>query len=154
MAKHDQQRWQTGSKTMRALTNVPLLIVPFIAYNLVALRLVATESEDPWETVVMELGMISGATWSMNLGDLMIVLGLFLLFFEILKATRISNHTIIDHLLSTFVFVAYLVEFLLVSAAAHSVFFVLMAITFLDVVAGFAVSIRSATRDVSVGGSH
>ena len=68
---------------MRALTNVPLLIVPFIAYNLVALGLVQTEAADPWQSIVMTLGMISGATWSMNLGDLMICLGLFLLFFEI-----------------------------------------------------------------------
>ena len=136
---------------MRALTNVPLLIVPFIAYNLVALRLVQTEAADPWQTVVMTLGMISGATWSMNLGDLMVGLGLFLLFFEILKATRVGDNTIIDHVLSTFVFIAYLVEFLLVRSAAHSVFFILMAITFVDVVAGFAVSLRSATRDVSVG---
>lgn len=139
---------------MRALTNVPLLIVPFIAFNLVALGLVQTDASDPWQTVVMTMGMISGAMWSMDLGDLMVCLGLFLLFFEILKATRIGDHTIIDHVLSTFVFIAYLVEFLLVRAAANSVFFILMAITFVDVIAGFAVSIRSATRDVSVGGSY
>ena len=63
--------------------------------------------------------------------------------------------TIIDHLLSTFVFIAYLVEFLLVQAAAHSVFFLLMMIALVDVLAGFTVSIRSATRDVNVGhGGH
>jgi len=136
---------------MRALTNVPLLIVPFIAYNLVALGLIDTQGADPWESEVLTLGMISGATWSMSLGDLMIALGLFLLFFEILKATRVGDGTIIDHLLSTFVFIAYLVEFLLVRSAATSVFFILMAITFVDVIAGFSVSIRSASRDVSVG---
>jgi hypothetical protein len=57
-------------------------------------------------------------------------------------------------LLSTFVFIAFLIEFLLVQAAANSVFFILMAITFVDVIAGFSVSIRSATRDVSVGGPY
>ena len=55
----------------------------------------------------------------------------------------------IDHLLSTFVFVAFLVEFLLVPGAAHSVFFTLMLIALVDVLAGFSVSIRSAGRDVN-----
>lgn len=137
---------------MAILANVPLMIVPFIAYNLVALGLVNANTADPWQSVVMTLAMVSGATWTMSMGDLMIALGLFLLFFEIIKATRVGSDTIIDHLLSTFVFVAFLVEFLLVESAAHSVFFILMAITFVDVIAGFSVSIRSASRDVAVGG--
>ena len=102
----------------------------------------------------MAIPMVSGERWIMSLGDLMVALGLFLLFFEILKATRVGANTIIDHMLSTLVFVAFLVEFLLVRAAAHSVFFLLMTITFVDVVAGFSVSIRSASRDVSVGGPY
>lgn len=137
---------------MSMLANIPLMLVPFIAYNLVALGLVDATATDPWSSVVLTLNMVSGAAWIMTMGDLMVALGLFLLFFEILKATRIGSDTIIDHLLSTFVFVAYLIEFLLVRSAAHSVFFILMAITFVDVIAGFSVSIRSATRDVSVGG--
>lgn len=137
---------------MAVLTNVPLMIVPFIAYNLVALGFVDASSVDPWINVVLTLPMVSGAEWSMKMGDLMIILGLFLLFFEILKATRVGSDTIIDHLLSTFVFIAFLIEFLLVRSAANSVFFILMAITFVDVIAGFSVSIRSASRDVTMGG--
>lgn len=139
---------------MGMLTNVPLMIVPFIAYNLVALGLVGGGVADPWYSVVAQFGMISGAVWTMTLGDVMISLALFLLFFEILKATRVGADSIIDHLLSTFVFIAYLIEFLLVRNAANSVFFLLMAITFIDVIAGFSVSIRSATRDVAVGGPY
>ena len=67
-----------------------------------------------------------------------------------MKSTRTTNSSIIDHLLSTFVFVAFLVEFLLVKGAAHSVFFILMVITLVDLLAGFSVSIRSAGRDVSI----
>jgi hypothetical protein len=139
---------------MHMLANVPLMIVPFIAYNLVAIGLVDTDAADPWSAIVMSVPMVSGAVWPMTLGDVMIALALFLLFFEILKATRIGSDSIIDHLLSTFVFIAYLVEFLLVKGAAHSVFFMLMAVTLVDVIAGFSVSIRSATRDVAVGGPY
>jgi len=131
------------------LTNVPLLIVPFIVYNI---QVVFNEGVQIWDQQVTELTMISGATWVMTMGDLMVALGLFLLFFEIIKATRVGANSIIDHLLSTFVFIAYLVEFLIVASAAHSVFFMLMMIALIDVLAGFTVSIRSATRDVQVGG--
>lgn len=137
------------------LTNVPLMIVPFIVYNIViAFWTISPEVSDAWQEVVMSLPMLSGAVWNMTLGDLLITLGLLLLFFEIMKSTRIGASSIIDHLLSTFVFIAFLVEFLLVEKAAHAVFFILMIITFVDVVAGFSVSIRSASRDVSVGGGH
>jgi hypothetical protein len=139
---------------MGMLTNVPLMIVPFIAYNLVNMGLIGDGASDPWASIVVQMPMISGTVWQMDLGDLMVALGLFLLFFEIIKATRIGADTIIDHLLSTLVFIAYLVEFLLVKGAAHSVFFILMAITFVDVAAGFTVSIRSATRDVNYGGPY
>ncbi|MEM9277248.1 MAG: hypothetical protein AAGA76_01595 [Pseudomonadota bacterium] len=130
------------------LTNVPLLIVPFIVYNI---QIFFSGGTAIWNQKVMELPMISGQVWIMTMGDLMITMGLFLLFFEIIKATRVGANTIIDHLLSTFVFIAFLVEFLLVPGAAHSVFFILMMIALVDVLAGFTVSIRSATRDVNVG---
>ncbi len=134
------------------LTNVPLLIVPFIVYNI---QIFFGGGVGVWDNQVLSLSMISGETWIMNMGDLMITLGLFLLFFEIIKATRVGANSIIDHLLSTFVFIAFLVEFLLVGDAAHSVFFILMMIALVDVLAGFTVSIRSATRDVNVGhGGH
>jgi hypothetical protein len=131
------------------LINVPLLVVPLIVFNVVSFGLIGDGSADPWIAVVLSQTMISGASWSMSLGDLMITLGLFLLFFEIIKATRVGTSSIIDHLLSTFVLIAYLVEFLVVEDAAHAVFFILMIIALVDVVAGFSISIRSATRDVS-----
>ncbi len=129
------------------LTNVPLLIVPFIVYNIQ----IFLGGIDRWNHEVFTLNMISNQAWTMTLGDLMICVALFLLFFEIIKATRINANSIVDHLLSTFVFIAYLVEFLLVPGAAHSVFFMLMVIALIDVLAGFSVSIRSATRDVTLG---
>jgi len=79
-----------------------------------------------------------------------VVVALVLLFVEVIKSTRTSNASVVDHLLSTFVFVAFLVEFLLVKGAAHSVFFTLMVIALFDVLAGFSISIRSAGRDINM----
>jgi hypothetical protein len=56
-----------------------------------------------------------------------------------------------DHGFSTVVFVIYLAEFLVIPAAATSLFFTCLAMSFVDLVAGFSVSIRSARRDVNLG---
>ncbi|MFZ1772537.1 MAG: hypothetical protein WAT78_01105 [Rhizobiaceae bacterium] len=131
-------------------SRIPLLILTFIAYNL-GLAGMFGQGADIWAGEVFTLSMMSGGLWTMTLGDLLIVFALLLLFVEVLKSTRTSNASIIDHLLSTFVFVAFLVEFLLVRGAAHSVFFTLMVIALIDVLAGFSVSIRQGTRDVNYG---
>jgi uncharacterized membrane protein YwzB len=128
------------------LANVPLMIVPFILYNLGLAGLFGT---GPWQAELFSLRMLSGGTWTMSAADLVVLFSLLVLFVEILKATRISNASVLDHLLSTFVFVAFLVEFLLVESAASSLFFILMAIALVDVLAGFVISLRAASRDVN-----
>jgi hypothetical protein len=129
---------------------IPLLIVPFLLYNLGLAGFLGAGS-DPYATEIFSVTMMSGGVWSMSVGDLLVVVALVLLFVEMMKSTRSSNASIVDHLLSTFVFVAFLVEFLLVRGAAHPVFFTLMVITLIDVLAGFSVTIRSAGRDLNVG---
>jgi small-conductance mechanosensitive channel len=133
------------------LAAVPLLIVPFLIYNLGLAGVFGQGVDgDPWAGTILSVNMMSGGVFSMTLGDLMIVIALIFFFVEVLKSTRTSNASILDHLLSTFVFVAFLVEFLLVKGAAHPVFFILMVITLIDVLAGFSVSLRSAGRDVNL----
>jgi hypothetical protein len=133
------------------LASIPLLIVPFLIYNLGLAGVFGQGvGGDPWADPILSVNMMSGGTFSMTLGDLMVLIGLAFFFIEILKSTRTSNASILDHLLSTFVFVAFLVEFLLVKGAAHPVFFTLMVITLIDVLAGFSVSLRAAGRDVNL----
>ncbi|MEL6201260.1 MAG: hypothetical protein AAFR39_02760 [Pseudomonadota bacterium] len=129
------------------LSLVPLMILPFIGYNLV---LLTGGFAADWGAPLMSFTMLSGGQWEMTLGDIILVAALLCLFVEILKSTRTSNASVIDHLLSTLVFVAYLVEFLVVKGAATSVFFICMIMALIDVMAGFSVSIRSAGRDVSL----
>ncbi|WP_421915920.1 hypothetical protein [Mesorhizobium sp.] len=128
---------------------IPLLIVPFVVYNLGLLGIFGG-GDDPWATEIFSVHMMSGGVFSMTIGDLIVLIGLVFFFAEMVKSTRTTNASIMDHLLSTFVFVAFLVEFLLVKGAAHSVFFTLMVIALIDVLAGFAVSMRSASRDINL----
>lgn len=131
------------------LVAIPLMLIPLVLYNVVMLG--PGSGIGGLENHILDLPMLSGATWILNVGDLFILIALVLLFIEILKATRTGAFSVVDHLLSTFVFIAFLLEFLLVQGAATQVFFILMAIAFIDVIAGFSVSIKSAGRDVSIG---
>lgn len=133
------------------LVNFPLLVVPVLVYNLFVFSGGGQPAELLWNESVFTVTMVSGLAWTLTMGDLLLIASLVLLFIEVLKATRTGSGSIIDHLLSTAVFVACLVEFLLVPQAATSTFFLLMAMTLFDVIAGFSVTIRAARRDFGVG---
>ena len=68
-----------------------------------------------------------------------------------LKAARPANRAIANHLASTGVLIIYIIEFILVGIAASSTFFILLLIALFDVAAGFTISIRTASRDISFG---
>lgn len=127
----------------------PLLVFPFLAYNLVVFTIFGGNPIN-WSAGMFALPMPSGTAWQISAGDFLLVTGIVCLFFEVLKSTRSSRASITEHMLSMVIFVAMLVEFLLAGAAASSVFFLLMVMSLIDVVAGFTVSITSAQRDVSM----
>ncbi|MDA7947805.1 MAG: hypothetical protein MPJ78_10055 [Hyphomicrobiaceae bacterium] len=128
-----------------------ILTFPFLLFSVVAYNVIVFTTGTPFETVLFQIPMISGALWNFTLGDLLIAATLFLLFVEILKATRTGGNSLVDHALSTVVFIACLIEFLVVPEAATSLFFFITLITLIDVVAGFSVTIRAARRDFAVG---
>lgn len=126
---------------------VPLMLIPFILYNITVFGF----GIERLGNTITQVQMVSGVTWSMSLGDLFIVFSLVILFLEIFKATRRSSLALMDHLFSMALFIVFLVEFLLVGAAATQIFFILMLITLVDVIAGFTVTVKSASRDVAIG---
>lgn len=130
---------------------VPLMLIPFILYNLAMVGAFGSGGIAVLSTTVMSVNMMSGAVWTMSVGDLFIVFSLVILFLEIFKATRRSSLALMDHLFSMALFIVFLVEFLLVQGAATQIFFILMLITLVDVIAGFTVTVKSASRDVAIG---
>ena len=139
-----------GRRRASGLFIPPLLIIPFLVYNFFAFLFMGGSSVG-WNAQMLSIPMVSGVTWALTAGDLLLVLGLACLFFEVLKATNTGRSSVIEHMVSTLVFVIFLIEFLLVGAAASSVFFLLMMMAILDVVAGFTISITGAGRDVTMG---
>jgi hypothetical protein len=128
------------------LVGIPLLLFPFIIYNMIVFLLPGLSlSADVWH-----FRMASGAEWSLTGGDLVVAGSIFVLLFEMMKAARIGRRTFVDHLLSSVLFIVILVEFLMTRAGASSTFFLLLVISFVDVVGGFAIGMRAAARNVAV----
>ena len=130
------------------MVGFPLLLVPLAVYNIIAFLMPGVS----WTGALFSVHMVSGADWAMSVGDLLITLAILLLAGEVMKSTRIGTRTILDHSLSLVLFLGMLVEFLLVKQTATGTFFVLLVISFVDVVARFAVTLRSAQRDLTVEG--
>lgn len=128
-----------------------ILSLPWIVLSLIAYNVIVFVTGTPFDTVILELPMISGAVWRFELGDALLTMTLILLFVEILKATRTGGNSLVDHALSIIVFIICIIEFLVVPEAATSLFFLITIIALIDVVAGFSVTIRAARRDFGVG---
>lgn len=129
------------------LLGIPLLLIPFVIYNMIAFLTPGVEWTKPLATVTL----ISKADWAITPEELLITFAILLLFGEIFKATRASsNRSIIDHMLSMLLFVVMLIEFLIVKQAGTSTFFLLMALCIVDVLGGFAITARAARRDVAI----
>ena len=124
----------------------PLLLVPFAIYNMIAFLTPGVS----WTSSVATVHMMSGQDWVLTWEDLLIAFSILLLWVELIKSTRMGTRTIMDHLLAMALFVAMLVEFLLVQRAGTSTFFLLMMIALVDVLAGFIISIRGSQRQVEI----
>ncbi len=130
--------------------SIPLFAVLLVAYNLAMLF---GDINAHLASELFGLNLISGAHWRFSVHDLYMVLGVIVLYLEIFKSTRTGMASVLDHTLSTLIFVAFLVEFLVVAGCGTSTFFILGLMSLLDVVAGFTVSIVAARRDFAIGGS-
>jgi hypothetical protein len=134
-----------------SLAALPLTVIPFILYNLLIILGFEMSSSFVGDGIPMLSGGLLKLTW----GDLLILIAMVMLFIEIVKATYTGTASMLNHGLSMLVFIAFLVQFLLVGQAATSVFFLLMMAALIDVIAGFTIGIRVAKRDIGFGaGEH
>jgi hypothetical protein len=133
----------------RALAIAPLIAVPVLIYNLVALT--SASAGTALAGAVFDMSMLSGARFVLTWGDLLLVLAIVFLFAEVLKATGTGATAITNHMLSMGLFIVCLLEFLLLPSFATPVFFLMTAIVLLDALAGMVVSTISARRDFGVG---
>jgi hypothetical protein len=131
------------------LIGIPLLLLPFAIYNIIAFLMPGVS----WTAPAFHVHMVSGADWAMSAGDMLVAFGILMLFGEMMKATRIVLRTVVDHGLSLILFLGMVVEFILVPQTSTGTFFILLVLSFVDVLGGFVVTLRTAQRDLTIEGT-
>jgi hypothetical protein len=127
------------------LSSLPLFLIIFIIYNAIVFLFPGLLN-----STLLSIPLFSKVTWSFTTPDLLLAISLIVLYIEIFKASRPSGSSILDHIFSLLVFIAFLVEFIAFPQAGNSTFFLITLMTFIDVVAGFTVTISTARRDISL----
>src|SRR5215470_9292539 len=125
---------------------VPLLVIPLLAYVAFA------GAGADFDIQRFSIALPSGGVWQLGLGTILLALALVLLFFQLLKATRGGGASITENALSTMVFAACLILFLVWAHAATSTFFLLTLMSMVDVIAAFAVTVNAARREYGTRG--
>jgi hypothetical protein len=133
---------------MKYLLYFPMLAVVLVTYNILMLT---GDSIQVNPDVIRIPLMANDEAMFLKVGDILVMLGIVFLYFEILKATRASKATIIDHALSMVVFVVFLVEYIVVARCGTATFMILTLMSLLDVIAGFTITISTSRRDISLG---
>lgn len=137
---------------MRFLFALPLMIIPLGIYVAAAL---GPSGAAVFDAVLFSQSMISGGTVSLTQGDLLLGFAIFVLFLEVVKATRTGFAPVLDHVFSVLIVMVFLVMFIVWAPASTGLFALLMLIALVDVLAGLWISLNVARRDVAIspGGS-
>jgi hypothetical protein len=137
-----------------ALQVFPLLTISLIIYTVLTVTGMAGANGLAWhDIVVIQLDMYSGDKWRVTWGTIFLLGSVGLLFVELVRATKVGTASITNHLLSFLVFVVALLLFILAPGFGNSTYFLFLAMTFLDPMAGLVVTTVSARRDLAVGDS-
>ena len=127
-----------------------LRAVPLLGFVLLLANLLAFLGEG-FDTQLLKFALPSGAPLALDAGDVVVLAGLLLLTFEVLKASRADDPALLDHLASLAVFALALLEFLLLARFAHGAILALLAMTLVDASAGFALAWRARRRRGAAG---
>jgi len=129
------------------ITYFPLLSLVLIAYNI---AIFTGHSFTAGSDALLHVKLISGAVWDLGVHDVFLIGGLVLLFIELMKSTRAGVTVTLEHVLSMFVFICFLVEFLVVPGAGTDTFLILGVMSLIDVMAGYAISIAVARKEMNI----
>jgi len=129
----------------------PLLTISLVIYTVLTVTGMGGGGGTAWhELVVLNLPMYSGDVWRVSWGTLFLTGSIGLLFVELVRATKAGTASITNHLLSFLLFVVALLLFILAPGFGNSTYFVFLAMTFLDPMAGLVVTTVTARRDLAV----
>jgi hypothetical protein len=117
-----------------AMIGFPLLLIPLAIVNIVVFLMGVRL--DRLQEPVVTVGLPSLQSWTITFSDALLAFALLMLLLEVVKSARPGAKYFTDHLLSFVVFAAAAAEFLMLPQFAHSTFFLLTVMAFIDVIAG------------------
>ncbi|MBF0447449.1 MAG: hypothetical protein HQL67_04535 [Magnetococcales bacterium] len=138
-----------GGETMLFIKKIPLFALLLLIYNLVAFAHLY-QPQLTLQTLVAQINLGSGTVFLCNIGDLLVISGLGLVYLELLKYTKTTKPHLTEHLLSLGVFVLFMVEFFLVAEAGTMVFLLLTIMSLLDLIGGLSVTL---SRHIVIAGT-
>ncbi len=134
----------------------PLLLIPFAIYNVIAFLM-----PFDWNTKLYAFQLPSGIVFEPTASDAFIVFSLLMLMFEFIKSTK-HGKSLVEHFLGILLVGGAGAEFAMIRPTAimnqpsaplqtgNSTFMLFVAICVVDLLAGFAASLRRARRTVVV----
>jgi hypothetical protein len=127
-----------------------LRIMPFIGIAVLVYLLGAMVFRVPLSVGIFSFTLPSGAQLKFLFSDLIMILGLVLFFVELLLAASPTKTSLLNHALSMALFVVCGLLFLLAESCGTTTFLFLTALTMVDVISGYSISIIAARRDLTV----
>ena len=124
------------------LVGAPLLVIPFAIYNIIAFLMPGVS----WSAPLTHLQLISGAEWTMSVGDILVTFTVLILIVEVIKFARIGTRSFVDHALALLLLFGMAAEFVWVTQAATATFFLMLVIAFVEAAGGIGVSLRTRAR--------
>jgi len=131
------------------LAAVPWIAVAVIVYDIAVFGFGGpglAGAQALMQTELFTVPLMSGARWSLSIGDAIILLALIFLFVELVKAARRRGSSIADQALSTIILIICVIQFLMVEKAATSVFLIITVAALIDVISGFFIALRAPRR--------
>lgn len=124
------------------LVGAPLLVIPFAIYNIIAFLMPGVS----WSAPVTHVQLMSGAEWTMSVGDILVAFTTLILIVEVVKFARIGTRSLVDHALALLLLFGMTAEFVWVARAATATFFLMLVIAFVEAAGGIDVSLRTRAR--------
>jgi hypothetical protein len=135
---------------------VPLLAIPVCLYGLFALVLWGGQGLDTFaqgiEKGLTFITLPSGAPWAISGGDLLVLMSLVILFFELTRGVGVSRFAIVHHTLAVLLALACAGAFLILDPFSTSSFFFLTVMCWLDMIGGVIFNIANAGGAGGAGG--
>lgn len=124
--------------------------LPFMALAVLAYFLLHALSGLSLDGRIFAFYLPSADDFRLSLGEGLIVATAVLLFIELVNSTNANTSALLNHGLSMLLFLVCAGLFLFMPRFGTGTFFVMTVLVFIDVIAGYSISILRARRDLTV----